>query len=318
MRVLVFGAGGYLGSVIARVLRRHGHAVAALARDDASAVQFRARGIDPVRGDLSDMDALCGFVRDADGVVFASHIPLDQEWPVASAIIKAQEGSGKAFILTSGTAILSHETPDGEWCEETYTEDDPFTPRDWNVARLATELYVRAACERGVRTIVVRPPLIWGLGGSRQIPALFESVQKTGSACYIGAGLNLYSHVHVEDLAEIYAASLVNGQAGALYHAVAGEANWRSIAEAVGEVTGSPTRSVTIQEAEEIWGPLMGPRYFGLSSRSRAPRARRELSWSPRHLDVLDDIRNGSYRDRYRAEGLSSFATGMFAASAYG
>jgi len=38
---------------------------------------------------------------------------------------------------------------------------------------------------------------------------------------------------------------------------------------------------------------------FGVSSRSRAVRSRAELGWSPKHLDVIDDIRHGSYREKY-------------------
>ena len=300
MRIFLFGAGGYLGSAIARALQGHGHAVTALSRDSESASRLRAQGIEPVAGNLSDIAALAGSIRDCDGVIFAAAVPFDQEWPVASAIITALEGSNKPFILTTGTAVLSHETHQGEWREESYAEDDAFTPPPWIASRVTTEQKVRDASARGVRAMIVRPPLIWGLGGSKQIPAIFESVKKTGSACYIGAGLNLYTHVHVDDLAEVYCLALERGTAGALYHAVAGEANWRSLAEAVGEVMGCPARSVSVDEAKDIWGAFAGPLYFGVSSRSRSPRTRRDLSWQPRHLDVIEDVRHGSYRDRHR------------------
>lgn len=299
MRVLLFGAGGYLGSALVRALKRHGHDIAALARDSQSEANLRAQGVEPVRGDLDNLEALTGAIQGADGVIFAAAVPFDREWPVASAILQALKGSGKPFILTTGTAVLSHETHEGQWREETYAEDDAFTPPPWIAMRVTTEQRIRSAAADGVRAMIVRPPLIWGLGGSKQIPAIFESVKKTGAACYIGAGLNLYTHVHVDDLAEVYCKALAQGTAGALYHAVAGEANWRSLAEAVGQVMGCPARSVTVEEAKDIWGAFAGPLYFGVSSRSRSPRTRRELGWEPRHLDVVEDIRNGSYRDHY-------------------
>ena len=120
-------------------------------------------------------------------------------------------------------------------------------------------------------------------------------MKTTGAACYIGAGLNLYSNVHVDDLAEIYRVALERGQAGALYHAVGGETNWRTLARAVAKVCGVEARSVSIDEAKEIWGPFIGPLFFGLSSRSRAMVTRRDLGWSPRHLDLEEDILTGSY-----------------------
>jgi nucleoside-diphosphate-sugar epimerase len=146
---------------------------------------------------------------------------------------------------------------------------------------------------------VVRPPMIWGHGGSKQTPAIFESARTTGAACYIGQGLNLYSHVHVDDLAEVYRLALEKGAGGALYHAVAGEVCWRAIAEGAAEAVGCGTRSLTLEAAKEVWGPFVGPLFFGVSSRSRSPRTRRELGWTPRHLDLLADVRGGSYRERY-------------------
>lgn len=296
MRVLLFGAGGYLGGAIGRALTAAGHEVAAVARDAGRAAAFARRGLTPVSGSLDDLPALAPQLDRAEAVVFAAAIPFDQEWPVASALLDGLAGSGKAFILTTGTAVLSHETPLGEWREETYAEDDPFSPPPWIAARVETEARVRAAADRGIRAMVVRPPLIWGHGGSKQTPAIFQSVKATGAACYIGQGLNLYSHVHVDDLAQVYRLALERGTPGALYHAVAGEVGWRALAEGVAEVMGCETRSVTLDEAREIWGAFAGPLYFGVSSRSRAPRTRRELGWTPQHTDFLEDVRRGSYR----------------------
>lgn len=296
MRVLLFGAGGYLGGAIGRALTAAGHEVAAVARDPARAAAFAQQGLTPVAGDLDDLTALRPHLERAEAVVFASAIPFDREWPVASGLIDALAGSGKAFVLTTGTAVLSHETPQGEWREETYAEDDPFTPPEWIAVRVETEARVRAAADRGVRAMVVRPPLIWGHGGSKQTPAIFQSVKTTGAACYIGQGLNLYSHVHVDDLAQVYRLALERGTPGGLYHAVAGEVGWRALAEGVAEVMDCQARSVTLDEAKEIWGAFAGPLYFGVSSRSRAPRTRRELGWTPQHTDLLEDVRRGSYR----------------------
>jgi nucleoside-diphosphate-sugar epimerase len=166
----------------------------------------------------------------------------------------------------------------------------------WIAIRTFTEKKVRAAAAKGVRAMVVRPPMIWGHGGSLQIPAIISLLKMTGAPCHTGKGLNLYSHVHVDDLAEVYRLALEKGTAGALYHTVAGEANWRSIAQAIGRVAGRAPRSVTLDEARQIWGDFRGPLFFGVSSRSRAPRTRRELGWKPVHVDVLEDVENGSYR----------------------
>lgn len=233
--------------------------------------------------------------------MFAPTVPFDDEWRIAEALLRPLEGSDRAFVFTSGTAVLSHVATDGEWDERSYAEDDPFTPPPWIAMRVETERRVRAAAERGVRAMVVRPPLIWGHGGSKQIPAIFESIAATGAACYRGQGLNLYSNVHVDDLAEVYRLAIARGTAGALYHAVAGEANFRALAEAAAEAAGCAARSIDLDAARATWGDFIGPLFFGVNSRSRATRTRAELGWVPRHLDVVDDVRRGSYRDRYAA-----------------
>jgi nucleoside-diphosphate-sugar epimerase len=295
MQIFIVGAGGYLGEALAKSFLSAGHTVAVLARDADKAEAFTRQGLQPVKGQLADLHSLTARVSEMDAVILAAAIPFDQEWSVAAALIEALKDSGKAFIMTSGTGVLSHETPQGQWREETYAEDDPFTPPPWIALRVQTENKVRAASQRGVRAMVVRPPLIWGHGGSKQVPAIFQSVRTAGAACYIGAGLNLYSHVHVDDLAEVYRLAVLGGEPGALYHAVAGEANWRTLARAVAKVSGVAAKSVSIDEAKDIWGPFIGPLFFGVSSRSRAVASRRELGWSPTRLDLEDDILTGSY-----------------------
>jgi nucleoside-diphosphate-sugar epimerase len=298
MRVLIAGAAGYVGSHVARALTERGHSVVALARSAERADAFAALGYRTYRGSLADMVAAAD---DVEGVVFAAAVPFPAETPAVVSVLAHLAGTQKPFILTSGTAVLSLETPNGEWREETFAEDDLFTPPDWIRIRVETEMTVRRAANAGVRAMVVRPPLIWGHGGSKQVPAIFDSIGASGAACYIGQGLNLYSNVHVDDLADLYCLALEKGTPGALYHAVAGETCFRSLAEAAADVMGCGTRSVTLAESRKIWGEFLGPLFFGVSSRSRAPRARNELGWQPKHLDIVGDIVAGSYRKAYRS-----------------
>lgn len=292
MKVLVYGAGGFLGSALVRRFVAGGHTVRGLVRNDAAADALRAAGAEPVRGDLlADPTATVAYAAAADIVVYAAQLLLEPERRTVEALIDTLAEAGKTLLFTSGTGVLSQRT-DGEWSEDTFTEDDEFTPSKYIGGRLDTENLVRAADSRGVRGIVVRPAMIWGHGRSPMLDGFRTSIEKTGAVCYIGRGLNLYSNVHVDDVAEIFYLAAEKAPAGALYHAVSGETNFRTIAEALARRHGVPARSIDLSEGVEIWGTFAALIVFSTCSRTRAPRTRRELGWQPHpdRLDVLADL----------------------------
>lgn len=297
MNVIIFGATGYIGRHITRRLLATGHAVTAVVRNAASAPALEADGAQVQLADLNDSQQLAGFGRDHDAIIWTAQLMLEDELRVVAALLDNIAGTDKAFIFTSGTSLLSQRT-DGDWSENTYTEAEDFPPRKQIAPRLDIENMVRAAAQRGIRAICVRPPLIWGNGGSKVIADLYHSAGKTGAVCYVGRGLNVYSNVHVEDLADLYRLALEKGVAGALYHAVAGETNYRTIAECIARHLGVPTRSVTVAEAADIWDKFMGPIVFSSCSRTRSPRSHSELGWKPAdgHQDILDDCVHPDYR----------------------
>lgn len=301
IHILIFGVNGFVGAHVARALLDAGHDLTALARNAESAAGIAALGITPVAGSIEDGDLLARLAREHDGVAFCARVPFAEESRLLTSMLEAMRDSGKPFLMTSGTSCLSIDTPLGEWHQDSFAEDDPFDSQLWTKVRVEAETLVRGSAAQGVRGIVIRPPMIWGNGGGNgQVPWIFEAVPRAGAACYLGYGLNLYTNVHVEDLALLYVAALEKGQAGALYHAVAGEVCWRTIAEAVATVMDCEARSISYDEMCDLWGKLDAPYRFAVSSRCRAVATRRDLDWAPRHLDLIDDILNGSYRARFR------------------
>ncbi len=298
MKTLIIGATGYIGSAIARNLKTHGHEVHGLARNDGNIAKLEAAGVVPAAGDLDQIEGVALLAAQYDATILAGLAGRSEESVVVAALVESCRGSSRKFIYTSGTGVLGIEAHDGRWSDYAFEEDDPFPfagaeTRAW---RIPTEEMVREAGRQGVHAMVLRPPLVYGHGGSTQVPAIFESVLKTGKACYIGLGLNLYSNVHVDDLAEAFRLALEKGTPGALYHTVAGEVNFRAIAEAVAHVMQCQTESISFERACEIWGERIASIALAVNSRSVARRTREELGWEPRHLDMIDDIRSGSYR----------------------
>lgn len=298
MRILIFGANGYLGSHLVRHFVTAGHDVTGFVRGADAAARLEAAGALAVLGDLTALDGALAALDKADAAIYAAQLMLDEEHRTVEAMIDRLAGSGKAFVFTSGTGVLSQRT-DGDWSEDTFAEDDSFVPSKYIGARKLTEDLVRGSASRNLRAFVVRPPLIWGNGGCLAVMSFYESAARTGQVCYVGRGLNLYSNVHVEDLARLYELVLEKGVPGKLYHAVSGEANFRTIAEAVARTLGVPARSVTLSEAMEIWDKFTALIGLSICSRSRSPLARRELGWapSPDRLDIIEETRHPAFAE---------------------
>ncbi|MCD9196983.1 NAD-dependent epimerase/dehydratase family protein [Aeromicrobium wangtongii] len=295
MRVFVVGANGYVGRHVARAFSAAGLSVLGSVRKNAAQLSEELPGV--VLRQMPEVDELAvrRIVAESDAVVIAAQLNLQEENELYRRFIAAMDGSGKTLIMISGTSVLTIRSGGAEDSRR-FAEDDPFSPLPWLIGRVDTENDVRTSAARGVRAMVIRPPLIFGNGGSTQIPLLFESVRKTGFACYVGEGLNRYSYVHVEDLAELVVAAVARGTAGALYHASVGDIpSFRHLAELIAQRFGCQTRSLTLDEATQLWGKFSAHVGLGGNSRTLAPRAMRDLGWEPRRLDISSDVLAGPY-----------------------
>ena len=74
----------------------------------------------------------------------------------------------------------------------------------------------------------------------------------------------------------------------------------RSIAEAVGANLGLPVEGISLEKAlaQEVWPDWMA-HMWSYNNRVKADKAERELQWTAfSHVDMLDDIRSGSYKPK--------------------
>lgn len=176
MHVFLTGASGYIGSAVADRLRAAGHVVSGLARSDAAASRLSAAGIQPVRGNFTDLKSIGAAARWADGVIsMATTYDPAVDGPAIGAMLAALAGSKKPMIYTSG--IWSHGDTDGKVVDETLPPR-PATLVQW---RQAVEERVLDAARERIRAVVVRPAIVYGRGGG--IPAEFvNSARKEGGA----------------------------------------------------------------------------------------------------------------------------------------
>jgi len=299
MKIFMTGATGYIGGSVAERLMREGHTIAGLVRSESGAEELRKRGIRPVPGSLDDSDVIARASREAEAVVDTAEA---NHAGVVEAIASALRGSGKPFLHTSGSGIVAT-VANGERSDSIYDEYSSFTPSIPRMQqRAAIDQVVFDAAKQGVRSVVIRPTMIYGEGrGARkesaQVPALIDNARKAGIGLHIGKGENIWANVHIDDVTELYLLALQKAPAGALYYAENGEEALKNVAASISRMLGfgGKTRNWSPQEAEAALGPKAHSS-FGSNSRVRGKRSRAELGWQPKAVPILPESEQGHYR----------------------
>ena len=309
MRVFVIGATGYVGSAVADALHGSGHRVSGLARSRESADELGHRGYTAYPGDMKDSGTLCRAIRDSGSgaVVHAATTgDTDAEEADRAAVegtLEALRGTGAAFVYTSGGWVMG-ETP-GSVGDPPSDEESPVEPSPSLSWRPAVERWVlEAASVREVRTVVVRPALVYGRAGG-VVAELVESARERGAARYVvgdAPGSDpLWTLVHTADLGDLYARILARPEAvtgGTLLIAAGAEpVPVREIAAEASRVHGSgaPPEPWPLSQAREELGAYADS--LVLSQRLSGAKARLLLGWTPSGSVVFEELRSGSYAD---------------------
>jgi len=302
MRVFVTGASGHIGFAVVAELRGAGHAVAGLARSEASAAKLKAAGAEVVRGDLDDLAGLVAAAKAADGVIHLGYKhdlafggtpdgfvkAAEHDTRVVNALGEALSGSNRPLVSTSGTAQLAL----FGGITRTGTEEDVVA----GGPRVDAENAVIALSGRGVRSSVVRlPPTVHSsLDHHGFIPMLVAAARQNGASVFVGEGANVWPAVHTLDAAKLYRLALESAPSGSRLHGVADEGvSFRAIAEAVGKGVDLPAKSVSAEEAPKVLG---GVAHFAqVNNPTSSARTRALLRWEPTHAGLLADIAEGHY-----------------------
>jgi nucleoside-diphosphate-sugar epimerase len=289
--IFITGASGYIGGSVAVGLLKAGHRVRGLVRTKATADALATQGIDPILGTLDDADLLFAQARAADAVIDAASSDHEAS---ARALVAGLEGSSKPMIHTSGASVVGDDAHGGWRSETIIDESSALVVHPAKQARHAIDLMVLAAAHKGVRSAVICPGNIYGSGrglstDSYQIPFLARNALRHGKVQIVGAGLNVWSNVHIDDVVNLFLLALDKASPGALYFAENGEASFAELGAAIATRLGLPgVESLDPQVAAGMWGEAMAYFSLGSNSRVRATRARQELGWVPRQKSVIE------------------------------
>lgn len=278
MRLLVFGY-GFAARALARRLKPAGWSIAAAVRDRAAIPALAAEGVEAIATD--DAEGLVRAAGEARAILVTAP-PTAEGCPGLAALVPAIARS-RAFPDWIGYLSTTGVYGDrgGRWVIETS-----------RLAAQSVEGARRVAAERGwldagrgmgLTVAVFRLPGIYGPGRS----ALDRL--RAGQAKRITSPGQVFSRIHVDDLAAGLEASLARPRAGGIYNLCDDEPCPNS------EVVAYAARLLGMQPPPEV--PLaaaaLSPaaqRFYAESKRVSNARAKAELGWRPAYPSYREGL----------------------------
>jgi len=207
MRALVTGGGGFVGGALCRRLVALGHDVTALGRRPAPALA--AAGLATVVHDLAADDAagrLAGLCAGVDCVFHtAAHVKM---WGPHEAFVRGNiaatdrviaacraAGVGRLVFTSSPSVVAADHDLRG------VDESLPYPARyraSYPETKAAAERAVLAAHGAGLRTLALRPHLIFGPGDTNLVPTILGRA-RAGRLVQVGAGRNVVDLTFIDD-----------------------------------------------------------------------------------------------------------------------
>jgi len=282
VKVLVTGAGGFLGQYLVAQLVARGDRVRGLARGSYPALE--RLGVESVRADIRDRQAVQAAVSGVEVVYHTAAVPgVWGAWELFHSVnvrgtenvIAACRACGvRKLVFTSSPSV----TFDGT--DQCGVDESAPYPQRWlchypHTKALAEQAVLAANDGRDLLTCALRPHLIWGPRDPHLVPRLIDRARR-GRLRQVGDGNNLIDMVYVENAARAHllAADALGDQspvAGRAYFITQGEPVrcWDWINAILGLVGLPPVRRRISARLARCAGALLETAY-------RLPRIERE------------------------------------------
>lgn len=312
MRAFVTGGSGFLGAAVVQRLLERGVEVEALARSDAAAAKLTRLGARPVRGGVTDSDALHVAVRGADAVYhIAGMYRIGIKDSEHEAMYKANV-DGTTLVLDAAIAaavprILYVSTVGvfgntrGKVVDETYRRPDRAFVSYYDATKYMAHGIAVSRAAAGAPVVIVQPGAVYGPGDHSELGAQIAQVRrgKYRVKMFPEAGFTMS---YVDDVAEGTILAAEKGRVGESYVLGGEVTRLGALLDKVADLTGSRRPRVTVPPVAmraiaplgRLVGPLVGvgPNLReavhasdGVTYWASSGKAERELGYAPRKLE---------------------------------
>ena len=269
MRLFAFGY-GFSARALARRLRPQGWAIAASYRREEDALRLRGEGVEPVSAE--DQDRLAAVLADTQALLISAP-PTAQGCPALAMLVPA---IARAGAFPDWTGYLSTTGVYGDRRGGWVFEQSRLAAHSVEGARRvgAERDWLQVGHGMGLTVTVFRLPGIYGPGRSA-----FDRLRE-GQARRIASPGQVFSRIHVDDLAAGLAASIDRPRAAGIYNLCDDQPCPNSeVVACAAELLGLPVPpEVALSDAKL---PPSAMRFYTESKRVSNARAKAELGWRP-------------------------------------
>jgi dihydroflavonol-4-reductase len=313
VKAFVTGGTGFIGGRLVRKLRERGDDVVALVRSPDKALELERLGVELVKGDLTDVDAIRRGTDGVDGVfhgaaIYKVGIPKSQREEMYETNVRGTERvldsaiqAGVPKIVYVSTVNVFGNT-NGDVVDESYRRPGNDFLSYYDQTKYESHQVALDRIAKGAPIVVVQPGGVYGPGDHSEIGNMIDQASKGKLFAYMfpETGFNL---VHVDDVADGTILAFDRGEVGQSY-VLGGEiSTMRSLVDKTSEIAGRkpPKRDLpvgvlkAVAPAGPVVGKLMGfPPNFkelitvsdGVTYWAKDDKARERLGYAPRDLDT--------------------------------
>ncbi len=204
--VFVTGAGGFLGKAICKMLHSVDIKVTGFARGQYP--ELEQMGVNMVQGDIVDLASLTAAMKDCDlvfhvaskaGVWGSKSDYYQPNVDGAANIIQACKALAIKYIVYTSTPSVTFAGVDEEGIDETQPYADKFLNYYAESKALAEQMMLNAN-NKELKTVALRPHLIWGPEDPHLVPRVIERA-KAGRLKLLGKTDKLVDTIYVDNAA---------------------------------------------------------------------------------------------------------------------